>query len=124
MVELALARLGLGRHSNPAIGGFQVLTETLMTLCVEQDVPVRDSLVPFEELPTQLVFVPAQGVRLRRSTSRVLLYVTASVLYVTASVVLCQSIVQVSSYQVVLNLLLPRYLENWVPYERRILVTI
>ena len=35
-------------------------------------------------------------------------------LYVTASVVHCQSIVQVSSFQVVLNLPLPRYLEKRV----------
>jgi hypothetical protein len=32
----------------------------------------------------------------------------------TASVVNCQSIVQVSRYQVVPNFLLPRYLEKWL----------
>ncbi len=41
----------------------------------------------------------------------------------TASVVHCQSIVQVSSCQLVLNLLLPRYLEKWVSYKLEIPVS-
>ena len=44
-------------------------------------------------------------------------------LYMTASMVHCQSIVQVSSCQLVLNLLLPRYLEKWVSYKLEILVS-
>jgi hypothetical protein len=42
----------------------------------------------------------------------------------TSSAVHCQSIVQVSACQVVLNLLLPHYLENWASYKSQNLVYI